>query len=156
MQMLIVYYSRTGYTKKVAEALSRELGCDAEELVDTANRSGPIGWLNSGREGSMRKLTKLQPIKKDPSQYDLLVIGTPVWSFNMSSPVRTYITENSAKFKGVALFCTLGNKGQDGTLKEMGELSGKAPKSTLTVFAAEVKKDAFVDKVRKFAKELKT
>ncbi|HMK45522.1 MAG TPA: flavodoxin [Methanocella sp.] len=155
MQTLIVYYSRTGYTKKVAEALSKEIGCDTEELVDTANRSGPIGWLNSGRQGSMRQLTKLQPIKKDPAQYDLVIIGTPVWSFNMSSPVRTYIKENSAGFKGVALFCTLGGKGQDSTLKEMGELSGKAPKSTLVVFTDEVKKDAFTDKVKKFAEELK-
>ena len=155
MQTLIVYYSRTGHTKKVAEALAKDLQCDMEELVDTVNRSGPIGWLNSGRQGSGRQLTKLQPVKKDPSKYDMVIIGTPVWAGNMSSPVRTYITENNANFKNVALFCTLGNKGEEKTFKEMGDLSGKKPKATLAVFAPEIKKDSYAEKVNKFAADIK-
>ncbi len=156
MQTLIVYYSRTGHTKKVAESLAKELQCDVEEIVDTVNRSGPLGFLNSGRQASSKALTKLQPVTKDPSKYDLVIIGTPIWAKNMSSPVRTYISENHAKFHNIAIFCTAGDRCEDSTFKDMGDLSGKKPKATLAVYAAEIKKDSYADKVKKFVAEVKT
>ena len=44
MRSLVVYYSRTGVTKKVAEAISRKLGSDVEEIIDQRDRSGPKGY----------------------------------------------------------------------------------------------------------------
>ena len=66
MKALVVYYSRTGHTKKVGDELVKALPCDVEEIVDTANRSGPVGWLKSGRQAGA-ELTKLKPVKKDPA-----------------------------------------------------------------------------------------
>jgi flavodoxin len=155
MQALVVFYSRTGHTKKVGEELAKALSGDVEEIVDTTNRAGPIGFLISGREASGKKLAKLQPVKKDPATYDIVVIGTPVWASNMSSPVRTYITENKAKFKNVAFFCTEGSKGAETAFAEMEEIIGKKPKTTLTVTVADLKSGSDADKVKKFAGEIK-
>jgi flavodoxin len=155
MQALVVYYSRTGHTKKVGDELAKAMPGDVEELVDTANRAGPIGFLISGREGSGRKLAKLQPVKKDPATYDIVVIGTPIWASNMSSPVRTYITENKEKFKSVAFFCTEGSKGAETAFAEMEEIIGKKPKTTLTITVADLKSGSDADKVKKFAGEIK-
>lgn len=41
MKILIVFYSRTGTTRKVAHELQKSLKADIEELFDK-NRSGPI------------------------------------------------------------------------------------------------------------------
>jgi hypothetical protein len=60
------------------EEIAKALPGDVEELADTANRAGPVGWLMSGREGSGRKLATLKPITRDPAQYDIVVIGTPM------------------------------------------------------------------------------
>ena len=84
-----------------------------------------------------------------------MILGTPVWAKHLSSPVRTYITENNGKFNNVALFCTTGNQGHEETFKEIGDISGKKPKATLAVFAAEIKKDSNADKMKKFVSELK-
>ncbi|MDY6965570.1 MAG: hypothetical protein SVM80_06305 [Halobacteriota archaeon] len=40
MKSHLVYYSRTGTTKKVADAISDIINCDIEEIVDTKDRSG--------------------------------------------------------------------------------------------------------------------
>ena len=104
MKKLVVYYSRTGNTHKVAEEITNGLECDIEEIIDTKNRSGPLGYIRSGRDAGNRKLTVLKDIINDPSQYDLLIIGTPLWAWHVSTPVRTYIHENQANFKDVALF----------------------------------------------------
>ena len=133
MQALVVYYSRGGNTRKVAEELSKELQCDVEEILDTTNRSGPIGWLKSGRQASTKALTKLQPIKNDPWKYDLVIIGTPVWASHVSTPVRTYIADHKDKLKKVAFLVTEGNGGDEATVKEMEALSGKTSSGTLVV-----------------------
>ncbi len=156
MKSLVVYYSRTSHTKKIGEELAKALPGDVEELVDTANRAGPIGWLMSGREGSGRMLAKIQPVKKDPANYDIVVIGTPIWSRNMSSPVRAYLTENKAKFKNVAFFCTEGSSGSEKAFAEMEEVIGKKPKAMLTITTADLKSGSDADKVKKFAGEVKT
>lgn len=155
MQALVVYYSRGGNTRKVAEELSKELKCDIEEIQDTVNRSGPIGWLNSGRQASTKALTKLQPIKNDPAKYDLVIIGTPVWAAHVSTPVRTYITDNKDKLKKVAFLVTEGSRGDDTTVKDMEEISGKKAAGTLVVKVAEIKKGEYADKVKKFADSIK-
>ena len=155
MKALVVYYSRTGHTGKVAAELAKELQCDKEEIVDTVNRSGPIGWLQSGRQASSNAMTKLKPMEKDPAQYDIVIIGTPVWAANVSTPARTYIAENKAKFKKVAFFLTLGSRGAEATLKNMTELSGKTPAGTLAITAKDLSSGAYADSVKKFAAELK-
>lgn len=154
MQILVVYYSRSGHTRQIAQEVSKELKCDIEEIQDTVNWSGPIGWLNAGRQASSRALTKLQPIKNDPSKYDLVIIGTPVWAGTMSTPVRTYITENKEKLKKVAFVITEGGRGEEATFKEMEELCGKKAAATVFVKVGEIKKGEYSDKVKKFAQEL--
>ena len=156
MKALIVYFSRTGHTKKVGDELANALTGDVEEIVDTANRSGPVGWLMSGREGSGRKLAKIEPAKKDASQYDIVVIGTPIWAGNMSSPVRTYLTENKAKLKNVAYFCTAGSgTGSEKTFAGMEEVVGKKPKVMLVITMADIRAGTASEKVKKFAADLK-
>jgi flavodoxin len=155
MKALIVYYSRTGNTKKVGDELAKALPGDVEEIIDTLNRAGPIGFAKSGYEGSQRILAKIQPVKVDPAGYDIVVIGTPNWAASMSSPARTYLTENKAKFKNVAFFCTEGVRGgSEKIFADMEAVSGKKPKATLKLNAADLKDVNWPEKVKRFAGEI--
>ena len=155
MKTLVVFYSRTGTTKKVGEALAAKLGADIEEIKDIVNRRGAKGYLLSGRDAMRRKLTKLEPQVKNAADYDLVVIGTPVWAWNMSVPIRTYITEQKNNFKNVAFFCTMGGSGEVGTFSEMAEVIGKQPLGTLALKTVQVVKNEFVEKVENFTNILK-
>lgn len=155
MSVLVAYYSRTGHTRQVAEAIAKALQCDIEEILDTVNRAGPIGFLMAGRSAMSGGLTKLKPIRKDPASYDLVVIGTPVWAGHMSTPVRTYIAENKDKIKNAAFFVTEGSSGDEATLKEMEELSDKKAAATLVVMASDRTKGHVTDKVKAFTDKLK-
>ncbi|MFH1248895.1 MAG: NAD(P)H-dependent oxidoreductase [archaeon] len=86
MKTLVVYYSRTGTTKKVASEIASILKCGIEEIIDLKNRSGPIGWINAGRDGMKKILSDISRIKKNPADYDLVIIGTPIWGGNVSPP----------------------------------------------------------------------
>ena len=111
MKILIAYYSRTGTTKKVAEVLGIKLNADIEEIKDTVDRVGAKGYLLSGRDATLRRMTTIEPMQKNPADYDLVIIGTPIWSWNLSVPVRTYLEQHKTEFKNIALFCGMGGSG---------------------------------------------
>ena len=150
MKALVVFYSRTGATKQVAEALAESLSCDSEELIDTKKNSGPLGFVSAGRDAKAKKLTKLADIKRDPALYDLVVLGTPIWAGTLSSAMRTYIANDKSKFKRVAFFCTHGGSQSQQLFAEMEALCERRPVSILALQEKEVKTGNYQGKIRQF------
>jgi flavodoxin len=154
MKILIAYYSRTGTTKKIAETLAEKLGADVEEIRDTVDRRGIRGYLTSGRDAMKKNLTKLEVLKFSPKEYDLVIVGTPIWGWNMSVPIRTYLTENKDQFPKVAFFCTMGGSGDEKAFLEMEKITDRKPLATLGLKTVEVVKSNFYEKLEKFVGEL--
>lgn len=155
MKTLIIFYSRTGITRKVAEKIAGALPCDSEEIFDAKDRSGAAGFFWAGRDATYKNLTVLQPIARDPAQYDLVILGTPVWAFTVSTPMRTYIYQNKNKFKAVAFFCTENLSGGPRTFHEMKKLCGKKPLAVLELLAKEIIRGEGADKIKTFVDEIK-
>jgi len=63
MKILVIYYSRTGVTKKVAEILKGKLGADLEAIEDKINRRGVFGYIRSGREATLKIVPEILPFK---------------------------------------------------------------------------------------------
>lgn len=154
MKSLVVYYSRTGHTDKVARELADALESDVEEIIDTKKRSGILGWIRSVIDARNKSLTVLKDPINDPAEYDLLIIGTPIWASHVSTPVRTYINQNQAKLNDLAFFCTAGGENFTGTFNDMRELSGKSPVATLGVRGKEIKDGSYKSKIQEFIKAL--
>ena len=154
MKSLIVFYSRTGTTKTVAQKLAEKLNADLEEITDKDTRKGLFGFLRSGKQGMKGLLTKIEPTQKDPAAYDLVVIGTPVWAGRLCSPVRTYLTQNAANCKKVAFFTTQGGNKEQKVFKDMEELCCREPLCKVFFRTAEVKKGEFEAKLADFVKSL--
>ena len=152
---LIVFYSRTGTTKKVADEIKQALNSDVDEILDTKERKGVIGYLRSGRDATKKFTTDIKPSGKDPAAYDLVIVGTPIWSWNLTPPVRTYLRNNKAKLKEVAFFCTMGGSGAERAFASMEEESGKKPKATLALLTREVVDGTFTEKAKAFAASIK-
>ena len=155
MKLLVVYYSRTGNTKKVAGAISNFLNCEIEEIIDTEKRKGAYGFLNSSRQTIKKELTKIQAIKNNPADYDLTIIGTPVWVKTMSTPIRTYIDQHWNSFNKVAFFCTYNGSKNNIVFDGMEGLCAQKPISLLSLRAGELKNKKFSQKVNQFVNEIK-
>ena len=155
MKILVVFYSRSGRTKKVAEAISEIFKCDKEEIFDIKNRKGISGFLSAGTDANLRRLTAIKEIKNNPSLYDLVIIGTPIWSSNISTPIRTYLTLHKEGFKNVAFFCTRLGSDAKKIFDDMKNLSQKTPIALLALTSREVARDQYMQKVKEFIKNLK-
>ena len=110
MKSLVVYYTRTGNSRFVAETIAAEVGADVEEVIDMKKRSGTLGFLSGGSDARRGKETKIGPTKKSPSDYDLIIVGTPVWAGRPAPALTTYLKKNDLSGKNVAVFFTQGGK----------------------------------------------
>lgn len=154
MKTLVVYYSRTGHTSKIAQELAVALECDIEEIIDTKKREGVLGWIRSGRDAGNQSLTVLKDPINDPANYDLLIIGTPLWAGHVSTPVRTYIQQNQANLGKLAFFCTAGGDKFSGAFDDMKDLCKMSPVATLGVKAKEIKEGSYRSRLEDFIKAL--
>ncbi len=106
MKTLVVYYSRTGNTKSVAEKIAQTVEADIEEIVDEKNRRGWMGFIKAGYDATVGNKTKITETKKDPREFDWIIVGTPVWNSRPSAAVRTYLSNNDLSGKRITVFCT--------------------------------------------------
>jgi flavodoxin len=149
-RILVVYYSRTGYTRALAGEVVSALEADVDQLDDRRDRNGPWGYLRCAREALKKRTIDLLPAAYDPSHYDLVVLGTPVWAGNLSSPLRSYIVAHRAQLPQVAFFCTQGGSGAQKVLRDMAELCGKPPVATLVVTDHEIERRDYSGKLGAF------
>ena len=143
MQLLVVYYSRTGMTRKVAQVISSSLGCDVEEIIDLKN---------TGKDAFQRKLTEIGKVQKNPALYEVVFIGTSTLNNTISSAIRTYIHTNKERLRKVAFFCAGGV--EDIVFKEMESLCGKHPITTLALRKEDMNKRKYVAKAEEFTTDV--
>lgn len=151
---LVVYFSRSGYTRRLAEAVAAALAADVEPIVDPTNRSGVGGYLRSLLEALRRQAAPIERTGRDPGAYELVAIATPVWAGTVSSPVRAYLMENRARLPDVAFLCTMGGRGEAGAFAEMARLAGKQPRAVCALTDRQIGSQGAAPLVARFVEAL--
>lgn len=150
LRTLIVYYSRSGVTKNLAAALVTKMECDHEQIVDLTERSGFRGYWRSVAQARQLMPSAIMPPRRDPAAYDLVVIGTPVWGWSVSPPVRAYLLTNRFSLPDVAFFCTMTIGGGAAAFRQMQHLSGKVPRAVMAITKREAAHHGFKDRLEAF------
>jgi len=122
MKTAVVFYSLDGNCAFIAREIKAML--DAEVIrIHTKDEKARVGISKFFWSMSMvpKKYPALKPYTFDPSLYDLIIIGAPVWASSPASPIKTFIKEADIKDKKIALFaCHAGGIG--GTFKKFKAL----------------------------------
>ena len=142
MKSLVTYYSRTNITKKLAENIASEINADIDEITPKVNYQGKMGYARGGKHAIQEKIVDLEGLKFDPSEYDMVYVGGPIWAGKAANPVISYLKQNEGKFNNVKFFLTAGGSGFEGGFSQMEKYS-KKPIKTLALTTKEVKKDDY-------------
>jgi len=126
MKTVIIYYSLTGFTASIAKAMAKVMKADTIELKtkdDIKKDSNFKAFIKGGSQVFLKKKPALQEFQFNPDDYDLIIIGTPVWAWSFAPPLRSFFTDHHITGKKVAVYAT--HQGGPGkTLKNMtNELS---------------------------------
>jgi flavodoxin len=138
MKTLIVYYSYEGNSALVVEELKKAVGaapsvCDVLELKteDDTWRTGLSKYFWGGKQVFSHKNPQLKPYTVTIEEYDLIILGAPVWAGTPAPALQSFIAETKISGKKLGLFCChAGGKG-----KALDKLKALLPGNTI---AAEI------------------
>jgi len=152
---LVVYFSRSGVTQKLAADLARRLGADLVLVRPLGSYRGTGGYLRGVWQALQGHAPPVEPLR-DATRYSLVVIGTPVWVGRLSPPMRSYLRSLRRRLRSVAAFWVSGSGAPyKAVAAEVEQLTGQAPVATVSFSQHEVKRGAAA-KLEAFADALRT
>ena len=166
MKALVVCYSNGGTTTLVAKRIAQQLGADLEviEEVKPMSRLVVDGKTSSSGGGAMARAAlaawlgmgaAIRETRKDPAQYDVVLVGTPVWVGSVTPAVRSYLKRHRRTLPRVAFFCTAGDPTKGRALNQMGKLARQEPLATVAVKSDDARSDACADAIAGFVERIR-
>ena len=120
-KMLVLYYSQTGVTEKVAQEIASRLGADIEKIDATVPYDGDFGATieRCKKERDEGIIPEIKPLATDPAKYDVIFLGYPVWFGTYAPPVAALLGQLDLSGKKVVPFCTFGSGGLDSSVRDL-------------------------------------
>ncbi len=91
---LVVYFSRMNYTKRIAYNEANVQKANIVELKTNERTQGTLGFWWCGRFGMHKWGMKTLPLEVKLSDFEKIIIVTPIWVFKMCAPVRDFVSKN--------------------------------------------------------------
>ena len=130
---LVVYYSATGRTERVAKVIAKERQADIMKLVpnpdyteadlDYNDKSSRVSREHD--DASLRDKIQLQKAVPDNwASYDTIFLGYPIWWSIAAWPVDAFVKANDFTGKNVVTFATAGISPLGNSGKLLAEMAG--------------------------------
>ena len=131
-KILVVYYSASGTTKRVATAIADATGADLYEITPVEPyTSDDLNWTNSSSrvsrehdDESLRDIALTEITPTDWDSYDTVLIGYPIWWGIAAWPVDNFVKGNDFTGKTVIPFCTSSSSGLGDSGNLLEEMAG--------------------------------
>ncbi len=147
MKTIVVYYGYGDHTRMIAEKIQKELSCDILEIKPKVPYSTDYQTVVAETENNLEERDKreIEEININIEEYDKIIIGTPVWWYTITPPMRTFLNQTDFTGKKVYAFAT--NAGWLGeTFTEIKELVGNVESSLSIKFSTDSKENKLITK----------
>ncbi|EIQ7148371.1 flavodoxin [Enterococcus faecalis] len=125
---LVVYFSHSGNTKKLAEEIAQKTDSDLFEIVPIEEY--PTDYDEVVDLAQVEKNSKVRPKLKSKIEniesYDTIYIGYPIWWSDMPMIIYSFLDEYDIENKTIIPFCTHGGSGLSDTDKTINDLESNA------------------------------
>jgi Multimeric flavodoxin WrbA len=159
-KIAIVYYSMSGNAHYIAEKLAETLEGETDiirlEPVMPYAEKGAMKFIGGGKAAVFGEKPELKMYSFEPKEYDMVILGTPVWAGTFAPPLRTFMLHNKLNKMNVALFATSDSGNAEKCFEKLAKYLKKSNiMGTLSMTSPAKNKtgDALYE-IRKFASEL--
>jgi flavodoxin len=126
MKSLVIYYSLTGKTKLVAQAIAEALNAAPVEITERRPIPMPFVYLIGGFRAITNRGSKINPIGVDLKEYERIFIGSPIWASRPVPAINSFIYQTNFEGRSIIPFFTMGGT----TLgKALANITAKIEKS---------------------------
>lgn len=129
---LVVYYSASGNTERVAKDIAEAAGADLFEIVPTeVYTNDDLDWTNPDSrvsrehdDESLRDVPLTTTEVPDWDSYDTVFVGYPIWWGIAAWPVDTFVKNNDFTGKTVIPFATSSSSGMGQSGSLLADMTG--------------------------------
>ena len=129
---LVVFFSASGNTAKVAENLAKAAGADLYEIKPAVPYTKQdLDWMNRQSRSSLEMSDKsfrpaLADTNADIASYDTIFVGFPIWWYIAPTIINTFLEAYDFSGKRIVLFATSGSSGFGKTAENLRPSADKA------------------------------
>lgn len=111
--VLCIYYSRSGKTRKAMEEVAEALNAELVQLHDSVPKKRNV--LCCGLDAMRRTVRPVRKFRTDRplKDYRLVIVGSPVWAGRCSSVTRSFLKEYGKELRNVAYLITRGSESKN-------------------------------------------
>ncbi|MEE1063497.1 MAG: flavodoxin, partial [Paludibacteraceae bacterium] len=111
---LVLYYSQTHVTEKVAKLFAEATSADLDSIVPVTPYNGSFTETIERCQKEMERNEKpqlIKPMNVDVAEYDTVYLGYPIWFGVAARPLEAWFMRYDLRGKVVIPFCTFGSGG---------------------------------------------
>lgn len=108
-KVLVIYYSLSGNTKKIAEKIKALTHGDIYEIKTKEKISSVYAYTKTTQQLKSKKYPEIEKDYPDFTQYDYIFVGAPVWMYTMATPMFSFLQSADFNGKKVVPFSTQGS-----------------------------------------------
>lgn len=140
-KILVVYYSKSGNTKEIANQIHGIVGGDIFEIQPVVDYPQEYSQLTTlaKKEISEGYRPALKNKVENIQDYNIIFVGSPCWWSTIAPPVATFLSDNALSGKTIIPFMTHGGSGLGHSVEDIKK---QLPNSTVSDGKAFVGKNA--------------
>ena len=153
---LIVYYSRSGTARQVAEVIAIHTGWVLAEVRDRTPRAGLSGDVRCVLDMVFHRMPAYEYVGPKLDACRNVVVVAPVWLGRLAAPMRSFLHDH-APFPGtLSAVCVMAARGGFRAEEDIVRLTGKTPEPALALRQRDVQSGEAMDSLEAFATALRT
>ena len=139
---MVVYFSASGVTRRMAERLAGSISADVAEIVpQPLYTKADLNWRDSSSRSSLEMADRncrpeISCAVESMDQYDVIFVGFPIWWYREPSVIDTFMEKYDFTGKKVVPFATSGSSDIGESGENMQKLAPAATVETGARFSA--------------------
>jgi hypothetical protein len=150
-KVLLVVYSMTGTSRRLAEALAATQQWTLAEIRDAKPGRTPWRCILDSLLGRRPAIRYDGP---DPRGFDAVVLVSPIWTGRLAGPMRSFVTQHAAALPRTAVVSVMGGRGAPAAVAEVNRLLKRASLLDAAFTQREVEDGSFGGRAQALGKAL--
>jgi len=152
--ILVVNYSYTGVSRRVAQLLASHQGWPLGLVEDIHPRAGARGYVRCLLDSLLGRHPRVRYTGPRPEDFRLVVLIAPIWMYRLAGPMRSFL--HAHRLRRVAVVVTMGSAGASNAFTEVQRIIGKTPLATLALTERELDTGSGTARLLAFGDQLRS
>lgn len=92
MTYAVIYFSRTGTSRRIAEKIAKKLSVEPIEVTDNVDWDGTLGYMRAARYAMKNKEVTIQT-RGTIGEVDEYIVVSPMWCGKITPAIRIFLQE---------------------------------------------------------------